>query len=186
MAATHFLENQIRSYEGVFNLSNLAANPHYVQPELMNFAWKHTGYKIIFDILTKKFPKTSRSLPFEEKLLLNKEVSKITWDREGMVSVEGSDGTKYLAKHVIFTPSVGVLKNVGEKLFEPELPESKKQAIEATGLDAVMKIHLHFEEKWWNFEGGWFGLIWSLEDYEYLAKNESLVSLTLIMHGVIY
>ena len=61
------------------------------------------------------------------------------------------------ADYVIFTPSAGVLKwAVKNRLFQPQLPQSKVDAIKSVGFGTVGKIFLRYKEPWWpneRFEG---------------------------------
>jgi len=63
----------------------------------------------------------------EDKVVLNKEVTKINWKstENQKVNVECRDGSTYSADHVIVTVSVGVLKHIHEKTFQPLLPDYK-------------------------------------------------------------
>ncbi|KAK9700999.1 Flavin containing amine oxidoreductase [Popillia japonica] len=113
----------------------------------------------------QKFPNSSIPLPIDDKIILNKEVQKIVWDsKEDAVIVKCLDGSWYHGDHVIFTPSLGVLKEKHGQLFEPQLPIQKQHAIEKLGIGAVMKIMLRFDKPWWpdTFKGASF--VWSSED----------------------
>jgi spermine oxidase len=65
------------------------------------------------------------------------EVTKIKWDNlsgenKNKVVVECSDGSVYVANHVILTMSLGVLKERGESMFQPGLPAQKLNAIKVS------------------------------------------------------
>lgn len=64
------------------------------------------------------------------KIIFNKEVSNINYTSNNEIVISIRDGTKFEASHVIFTPSLGVLKNEYKTLFNPSLPEVKRNAIE--------------------------------------------------------
>lgn len=64
------------------------------------------------------------------KILFNKEVSNINYTSNDKVVVSSRDGSKFEASHVIFTPSLGVLKHEYKTLFTPSLSEVKERAIE--------------------------------------------------------
>jgi hypothetical protein len=71
------------------------------------------------------------------KTVFGKEVKKIKWDivdgrNKSKVVVECSDGSVYVAQHVIVTVSLGVLKERGDSMFEPALPEEKLNAIKVS------------------------------------------------------
>jgi hypothetical protein len=68
------------------------------------------------------------------KTNLKTEVTKIKWDNLSgetinKIVVECSDGSVYVADHVIVTVSLGVLKDRGESMFQPALPTQKLNAI---------------------------------------------------------
>lgn len=157
-------------------MSSVAANDDFKILE-DDLRWNGTGYKIILDILTKKYPEPTKKLPFDKKLNLNKEVTKINWEKYDVV-VETLDGSQYSAKYVIFTPSVGVLKHSYKTMFDPQLPESKQEAIEKIGIDAIASMHFYFAERWWSGDNDFsgFSFIWEKEDKEelrrYFSKNE--------------
>ena len=50
---------------------------------------------------------------------------------------------------VIFTPSLGVLKEQAGSLFEPQLPKSHMKAINLLKIGTVDKIHFEWEHQWW-------------------------------------
>ena len=70
-------------------------------------------------------------------MVFGKEVKKIKWDivdgqNKNKVVVECSDGSVYVAQHVIVTVSLGVLKERADSMFEPALPEEKLNAIKVS------------------------------------------------------
>lgn len=87
----------------------------------------------------------------EKYIRLNKEVTKINWDydNEHPIEITCSDGSSYEAEHVIVTVSLGVLKEQYETLFDPPLPQFKRDAIEGLSIGSVGKIFLEFEEPFW-------------------------------------
>ncbi|XP_022907321.1 spermine oxidase-like [Onthophagus taurus] len=163
-----FFERYTLSSEGSFSWDDPSAESDYRDCEgRLDWNWNGRGYKTALDVLMQKFPNTSQPLPIDDKILLNKEVEKIYWDnRNDTVSVLCKDNTLYNADMVVFTPSLGVLKDRHEKLFVPTLPEYKKIAIRNLGIGAVMKVMLLFEKSWWpqgsDFNG--FMFIWASED----------------------
>lgn len=73
-----------------------------------------------------------------EKTYKNSKVTKINYNRSyDTVKISTADGKEYLADHVIFTPSLGVLKANYQRLFNPPLPEKKVTAIK------VIKLIIH-------------------------------------------
>lgn len=64
-------------------------------------------------------------------------------------TVACSDGTVYMADHVLVTFSLGVLKTNHKKLFHPRLPNQFEQTIIDMGFETINKIFLQFNEAWW-------------------------------------
>ncbi|XP_032672835.1 uncharacterized protein LOC116844858 isoform X2 [Odontomachus brunneus] len=112
--------------------------------------WKERGYKTLFDLLMKKIPNEEDSLPVMEKIEYHKVVTTIDYSSEENVTVTTSDGCKYIASHVIFTASLGVLKKKHSTLFMPCLPPRKKRAIRGLSIGTADKIFMEFPYKWWS------------------------------------
>ncbi|EEZ98941.1 spermine oxidase [Tribolium castaneum] len=130
--------------------------------------WRKTGFKTVLDVLMKKIPDPSRTLPVE--ILLNKEVNKIIWDCDNNVTVRCTDNSAFKCDHLIITASIGALKNLSES-FEPQLPPIKQSAIDLTAIGDVKKILLKFPKKWWpdSFKG--LSLVWRDSDREKLSTE---------------
>jgi monoamine oxidase len=76
-------------------------------------------------------------VPVRNKTIFNKEVKEIRWDitnghHKNKVVVECSDGSVYVANHVIVTVSLGVLKETARSMFDPALPKEKLNAIKVS------------------------------------------------------
>ncbi|XP_063985811.1 uncharacterized protein LOC135166941 [Diachasmimorpha longicaudata] len=142
-------------------------------PGFRDLNWKERTYGTILEILMKRYPNPEEELPVLNKTLLNKKVTKINYAEEGPVKVTSADGEEYTADHVIFTPSLGVLKANHEQLFEPQLPEKNRKAIEALGMGRNGKILLYDEEPWWNIEGHWalHNFVWTEDDRKVLEND---------------
>ncbi|XP_014295470.1 uncharacterized protein LOC103569609 [Microplitis demolitor] len=110
--------------------------------------WKQRTYATILDILMKKYPNPEEELPMKFITKLNTKVSKIKYDNT-LVKVTTSNQQSYLADHVIFTPSLGVLQKNHNKLFSPPLPEKKLNAIKNLSFGRVAKIIVYYENPWW-------------------------------------
>lgn len=82
-------------------------------------------------MLQQKISNTESNLPIIEKIEFNKDVDNIDYTSNNNVIVKTKDGSKYIASHVIFTPSLGVLKEKHATIFTPLLPEKKQHAIKA-------------------------------------------------------
>lgn len=88
----------------------------------------------------------------ESKVQLKKEVTNIKWSPESSTAkatVTCSDATSYIADHVIFSGSLGVLKARHATLFTPKLPDTKVKAIESMGFGTLGKIFLEFDKPFW-------------------------------------
>mgnify|MGYP002715740472 FL=1 len=82
-------------------------------------------------------PGVSKQYPVEEKVLFNKEVKFIKWNKEcdknvPNVLVTCTDGSMYSTDHILLTCSLGVLKEKSTKLFSPALPLKKQLCIEVS------------------------------------------------------
>ncbi|XP_008195439.3 spermine oxidase [Tribolium castaneum] len=149
-----FLEGYVLIHEGAFSWFNVSADCDYVQCEgNQALTWKG-GYKTVLKIMMD-------GLPIDEKIRLKTRVEQINWDKN-TVTVLASNNRTYSADYAIFTPSVGVLKR--HKLFTPNLPIAKQKSVEATGFEGVMKVFLHFPQKWWGDSDQAFAFFWSQKD----------------------
>ncbi|XP_011688274.1 PREDICTED: uncharacterized protein LOC105450226 [Wasmannia auropunctata] len=126
--------------------------------------WKQRGYNMLFDLLVQKIPNAEKRLPVMEKVELEKIVANIDYSSGQNVTVTTRDGCKYSASHVIFTGSLGVLKEKHSSIFVPPLPQKKQRAIEGLSFKTVDKIFLEFPQKWWPEDKGSFDFIWSEQD----------------------
>ena len=85
---------------------------------------------------------------FEDKILLNKTVSKIKYDNNG-VEVTIAGGETFIADYALCTFSSGVLN--GESVqFDPPLPDWKKEAIYRLRPVHLTKIFLKFPSDFWD------------------------------------
>lgn len=109
------------------------------------------------------------------KIQLRKEVTNIKWNPSGSsekVTVKCADGSSYSADHVIFTASLGVLKDRYGTLFVPKLPAPKIKAIENLGFGTFGKVFLEFEEPFWSSGTISFTLLWTAEDLEAIKETD--------------
>ena len=86
---------------------------------------------------------------YQQKFLLNKEVTKIQKNPNNTYFVYVKDGTRYSAKHVLVSFSSGVL-NAGTVKFEPELPNWKREALAMVPMCHYCKIFLKFDKQFWD------------------------------------
>jgi polyamine oxidase len=77
---------------------------------------------------------------------LNEVVTAIEQDEDGVTVTASQD---FEGSHVIVTVPLGVLK-AGSIDFEPDLPVTKTDAIEALDMGGLEKVVLVYEERWWN------------------------------------
>jgi polyamine oxidase len=90
---------------------------------------------------------------------LSEPVYAIDWSGD-TVYVETDDDT-YAASHVIVTVPLGVLK-AGHITFTPPLPDERLALMEGTGMAALEKVILRFDDAFW----GGAGDIWAVMDEE--------------------
>lgn len=102
------------------------------------------------------------------------------------MTVSCADGSSYSADHVIFTASLGVLKDRHRTLFTPNLPADKIKAIDNIGFGTLGKFFLEFEEPFWPADNAkWVG-------YSYLWKDEDVSTILgtdkewLVLHLLIF
>ena len=89
--------------------------------------------------------------------------------------VTTTDGYKYFADHIIFTASLGVLKDRYRTLFSPQLPKPLKRAINFMGFGNIGKVFLEFDQSFWptddkNWVG--YGFLWTEEDMKEIKGTE--------------
>lgn len=124
--------------------------------------WKGKGFKVLLDILMTKFGDEHRLNLFP--IYYSTRVTSIEWGNNEKVQLKTENGQNYEVDHVIFTPSAGVLKAKHKELFKPNLPADKIDAIEKIGYDAVMKMALQYEKRWWPEDVFEFIFVYSKED----------------------
>ena len=74
-------------------------------------------------------------------------VEAVEWGSAG-VTLRSPAGEELRARAAVCTLPVGVLKS-GSVRFLPELPESKRTALEGIEMGPVLKLLLHFRERFW-------------------------------------
>ncbi|XP_060518713.1 peroxisomal N(1)-acetyl-spermine/spermidine oxidase-like [Cylas formicarius] len=156
--------NDILDDIGSNDVYDLLINTDYKDCEGELFlSWDGFGYETILDVIMQEFLSDNSEVSIFDKILLEKAAIRIAnWNTEDKVDVTCQDGSVYAADHVIFTPSVGVLKSEHATLFDPGLSEEKIHAIQNIGYGSTAKIVLHFPEQIENFE--YVAIIWSPEE----------------------
>lgn len=103
---------------------------------------------------------------------MSTEVNKIEWDRtDNTVLIRASDGRQFEADRVIFTASLGVLKEQHSALFDPQLPASRIRAIDGLSMGTVGKVYFRFEEAFWPEGWGGVHVLWTDELLQKLNAN---------------
>lgn len=111
---------------------------HYVIPP---------GFEAVVDIQRQNIP--------DQKILLNHQVTQLSWKQPHNpdnansfdVCVECQNGKRVYADHVIVTISLGVLKKYASRMFNPQLPNFKLNAISQLAIGVVNKVILEFDEQ---------------------------------------
>ena len=120
------------------------------------------GFQCVLDILVDKLP--------PESILLNHAVKCIhsdgPYDDDYRVFVECENGQKYYANHVIITVSLGVLKAMCDRMFEPQLPQDKLDAVDHLGFGTVDKLILYFDKPIVASDVFRIELLWDDEKYK--------------------
>ncbi|XP_018563572.1 spermine oxidase [Anoplophora glabripennis] len=160
-----WLEHYTALYDSTFSLLDLSRKSDYKRCEGdLRLNWNGRGFKTILELMMQKFPDSSKQLPIDNKIFLKKEVTRISWKGNSTkVLVRCFDDTTVEVDHVIFTPSLGVLKASYKSLFEPSLPADKVAAIRNFGFGATFKVAFHFPKTWWN-ASELYGFVWSSDD----------------------
>ncbi|KAI2822834.1 hypothetical protein CBS115989_1864 [Aspergillus niger] len=102
------------------------------------------------------------SLPTKLDVRTNKIVSKISYGHTELgkqkTVVHCEDGESLVADKVVFTGSLGVLKQRSIQ-FSPPLPDWKTGAIDRLGFGVMNKVILVFDQPFWDTERDMFGLL---------------------------
>lgn len=125
----------------------------------------------------KTLPDPSQSLHLEDHIELNAEVDKIEWDRnDDTISIKTSEGRHYDADRVIFTASLGVLKEKHSSLFTPALSGKRVDAINGLSMGTVGKVYMRFDQAFW--PSGWGGvhILWTKDTVDELNENNRWLS----------
>jgi monoamine oxidase len=109
-------------------------------------------------------------------LITGKEVSDIKYgeEKEKVICLT-TDGSRFAADYVIVTTPLGALKK-GKVRFSPALPQPKQDAIENIGFGNVNKVCVLFENKWWEGDQHYYGLV---QDYKGENRDRGLLSYVL-------
>ncbi|XP_076240610.1 uncharacterized protein LOC143183085 [Calliopsis andreniformis] len=164
-------DNSIQCSDSWFEVSAKELSKYWTCEGDLVLNWKYHGYKTIFDLLSQKVLNTKSTSPIMERIEFNKGVTNIDYSSSNNIIIKTNDGSKYTASYVIFTPSLGVLKEKHNTMFTPPLPDKKQHAIKGLNIGTVNKIFLEFSNRWWPEDCAGFSLIWSREDKAEFLKS---------------
>ncbi|XP_011290450.1 spermine oxidase [Musca domestica] len=134
--------------------------------------WKDKGYVEFLRLLMKSREVKKEWGILEKRILLNKQVARIEWNRNDCcVQIRCVDGDSFVADHVILTVSLGVLKEQQLKLFEPKLPVEKQRAIDGLAFGTVNKIFIEFPQQFWPDKWTGFTMLWRDEDIQEIRST---------------
>ncbi|KYN06719.1 Peroxisomal N(1)-acetyl-spermine/spermidine oxidase, partial [Cyphomyrmex costatus] len=143
------IQNSVDSSDTWFDVSAKRSAEYWDCEGDLMLNWKGRGYKTIFDILMQKIPNPEEALPIMEKIEFGKVVATINYSSGENVTVITRDGCEYSTSHVIFTGSLGVLKEKYSSMFVPPLSQKKQHAIEGLNIGTADKVFLEFSHRWW-------------------------------------
>ncbi|XP_070491248.1 spermine oxidase-like [Chironomus tepperi] len=172
---TDFYEKEMNIWNGSMSWNDLSAHMHCISGHnagIQHLTWKRDGYKKFIDFLIQD------NQDVLDKIMFNKEVVNIQWTKNyenKLPIITTSDGYKFSADHIIFTGSLGVLKDRHRTLFSPQLPITLRRAIEYMGYGVIGKIFLEFDQSFWGLtETNWvaYGFLWTKEDIKELTGTK--------------
>lgn len=148
-------------------------------PGVWNINLRH-GFSSVINSLLEHIP--------EANIRYNKAVKRIYWHNsavplytkmarssisnsqetvlESIPFVECEDGEIMSCRHLLLTMSAGYLKRHLDDMFQPKLPEEKRQALRGIGFGTINKIFLIFEQPFWDTGAEGFQLVWLDGDSE--------------------
>lgn len=115
------------------------------------------------------------SLPDKLDVHTNRIASKISYDPIGngqqKTMIHCEDGESIAADRVVFTGSLGVLKNQHIE-FSPPLPDWKLGAIDRLGFGVMNKVILVFNQPFWDIQRDMFGLLRQPTNHDSLTQED--------------
>ena len=123
-ALRDFCHRSVRSYDGCENWYEVSYENEYEDCDGNDEVPFKTGHK--FEDLLQIF---KNDIPYN-KFVFETSVTKINYNDTSDIQILSKDGTVFSADIVIFTGSLGILKENGRSLFDPQLPDDKLQAID--------------------------------------------------------
>ena len=159
-----FCHRSVRSYDGCENWYDVSYENEYEDCAGNDEVPFKNGNK--YEDLLQIF---KNDIPYNN-FFFDTPVTKIDYNDTDNIQVFTKDGAIFKADIVIFTASLGILKENGFKLFDPILPDEKLQAIDSIGFGTVDKIYIEFSDPIldskcnWNFLFNDKGISYSAED----------------------
>lgn len=135
-----YLHFAIESYEGA-ELDTIGAK-NLFDVTSIHYGEEHVFHKTGYTTLISYLARTVKDIRLEQI------VTKITYG-DDLAEVQTADGKKYLAKFVLLTVPLGILKARSIE-FSPALPSWKLDAIDRLGFGILDKAVLLWDEAWWN------------------------------------
>ena len=125
---------------------------------------KEYKYEDVLQIFKKDIPNSN--FQFETT------VTKIDYSND-KIKIASQDGSEFLADILIFTGSLGILKEKGEDMFYPKLPKDKLKAINEIGYGIVDKIYLEFSSNVFDSSISWQELLFEYDGISYSSEDAS-------------
>ncbi|XP_011183904.2 spermine oxidase [Zeugodacus cucurbitae] len=177
--AREFFENgkkKLSSMDGADNLFEVSGKGQHEYLDCegdLHLYWKGKGFGSFLRLLMKANQDDPSDLGLlNEHIKYNARVEHIDWQSsKGDIRLRLWNGELILADHVICTVSLGVLKDIHQKLFTPTLPLAKCRAIDGLSLGTVDKFFLEFKQPFAPLNWAGFSFLWQEEDLAELRNS---------------
>ncbi|CAL4146393.1 unnamed protein product, partial [Meganyctiphanes norvegica] len=172
IALLHYLEQLVNINEGTNNwLDNSARGADAYLNYGEDHQWKD-GYDTLINLMLDQIPTSN--------IHLLSPVSEVFWNEDSYdgVLVVTSNGSSFLAHHVVFTTSVAYLQKYHQTIFSPQLPSSYIESLEGMSLGVVDKIQIGWDAPWWSVTGKPFS-------FNIMWENMDLPDEMLWLYGVV-
>jgi monoamine oxidase len=130
------------------------------------------GYSTLLEILRERVAKKNVTIA------TNTVVERVTWNR-GKVMIDGtSNGSpvSFQARRAVITVPLGVLQaprgERGSIEFRPALPEEKLKALSGLDMGKVVRVVLHFRERFWSKLSPYGNKTKTLDDMSFLFSQD--------------
>ena len=116
------------------------------------FVADQRGYEYLVHCLGSEFNFSTNPMNPDSRLFLNTTVTRINWSDQ-CVCVDTNAGRVFCGKRAIVTFGIGVLQSASSMMsFNPPLPQSKIDAINALSMPLYLKIFVKFNSSFWDDE----------------------------------